>query len=155
MKTPREILLKRHRSVEPKLDRLWADSLAPAVAAVCDRRKTGQECEVGAHRAPLQGNVLFAAGWKLWRELIWPNRHIWAGLGCAWLLIIALNVASYEPKTQVVSKAAPPSREEMRALIEQRQLLAQMIGLVPEPAGRRKSHPSGPRSERAGQILAA
>ena len=138
MKTPREILLKRHQPVEPKLDRLWADSLAPAVAAVCDRRKHGQECEVGAHRAPLQGNVLFTAGGKLWRELIWPSRRIWAGLGCAWLLIIALNVASYEPTPRIASKTAPPSREEMRALIEQRQLLAQMIGPVPEPAGRRK-----------------
>jgi hypothetical protein len=146
MKTPREILLKRHRSVEPRLDRMWADSLAP---------KLRLELSSATAVEPVHQKLLFAVGWKLWRELIWPNRRIWAGLACAWVLIIVLNVASYEPSPQVADKAKPRSREEMRALIEQRQLLAQMIGPVPEPASRRKSHPSGPRSERADEISAA
>ena len=47
MRTPREILLKRHQTVEPKLERMWNESLAPSVAAVCDRRD-------GADTAPLQ-----------------------------------------------------------------------------------------------------
>ena len=146
MKTPREILLNRHRSVEPKFDRLWDNSLAP---------KLRSEPSSASAAETVRQNLLFAAGWKLWRELIWPSRRIWAGLACAWLLIIALNVASYEPSPQVAIKAPPPSREEMRALIEQRQLLAQMIGLMPEPAGRRKSQPSEPRSERADETSAS
>jgi hypothetical protein len=146
MKTPREILVKRHRSAEPRLDRLWADSLAP---------KLRFELSSATAAEPVHQNLLFAAGWKLWRELIWPNRRVWTGLGCAWVLIIVLNVASYEPSPQVAAKAEPPSREELRALIEQRQMLAQMMDPVSGPAGRRKSHPSGPRSERAERISAA
>ena len=116
MKTPREVLLSRHRDIGPKLERMW-----PSVAAVCDRRGSR---EVGAHRAPLQ---------LLWRELIWPCWRVWAGLACAWALIAVLNLASREPTTQVASKAQPPSRAEMQALIEQRRMLAQLIEPTPAP----------------------
>ena len=138
MKSPREILLGRHRDVEPKLERMWA-----SLAAACHRRALR---EGGADRAPLQ---------VLWRELILPSRRIWAGLACTWVVIIVLNVVSYEPSPQLASQAKPPSHEEMRALIEQRQLLAQMIGPMPEPAVRRKSHSTEPRSERTEEISAA
>lgn len=154
MKTPREILLKRHQSVEPKLDRMWAETLAPAVAAVCDRRESGVKRGVGAHRAPLQG-LLFTVGWKLWRELIWPSRRIWAGLAVAWLLILGLNMASSEPAPRVVSKAEPRAGEEVRALIEQRRMLAQLIGSLPETDHTRPSNRPGPRSERGTRISAA
>ena len=146
MKTPREILLKRHQPVEPKLDGLWDDSLAPKLRL---ERTSARET------LPHARNVLLAAGLTLWNELILPCRRVWAGLACAWALIIALNVASYEPTPPVVSNTGPPSREEVRALIEQRQLLAQLIGPMPDPASRRTSHPSGPRSERTEEISAA
>ncbi|MGA2220992.1 MAG: hypothetical protein ABSH21_04285 [Verrucomicrobiia bacterium] len=154
MKTPREILLKRHQSVEPKLDRMWAETLAPAVAAVCNRRESGVKRGVGAHRAPLQG-LLFTVGWKLWRELIWPSRRIWAGLAVAWLLIIGLNMASSEPALQAASKTGPRSGEELRAFIEQRRLLAQLTDALPEPANTRKPNLPGPRSDRGTRISAA
>jgi hypothetical protein len=154
MKKPREILLERHQSAEPKLDRMWADTLAPAVAAVCNRRESGVKRGVGAHRAPLQGLPL-AVGWKLWRELIWPCRRIWVGVACAWVLILGLNMASSERSPRVVSHAEPRSGEELRALIEQRRLLAQLIGPMAEPATRRKSNPPGPRSDRGARISAA
>ena len=140
MKKAREILLKRHQSVEPKLHRVWTRTLAPA-----QRGETKP-----AHRS-----LPLAVGWKLWRELIWPSRRIWASLACAWVLIVALNLASSEPATRVASVVTPPSHEEMRALIEQRQMLAQMIGPMPEPAIKRKSAPLGPRSDRAARIAAA
>lgn len=62
MKTPREFLLKRHRSVEPKLDQMWDKSLAPTVAAAYDLRDS-------------KHNLLFTTVWTLWRELIQPNRE--------------------------------------------------------------------------------
>jgi hypothetical protein len=150
MKTPREILLKRHQSVAAKLDRMWNESLAPTVAAVYDRRESRQGREVGAHRAPLQ-----FVGQKLWRELILPSRRIWAGLACAWVVIVALNLTSSEPAPQVVSKARPPTREEIQALIEQRRMLAQLIGPLSEPANTQKRTSPGPRSERAAQTSVA
>ena len=136
MKTPREVLLSQHRKVEPKLDEMWS-----SVAAVCDRRGPR---EVGAHRAPLQ---------LLWRELIWQCRRVWAGLACAWALIIVLHVASSEPATLVASKSAPRSREEMQALAEQRRMLAQLIEPTAEPSEKHKSELPGPRSEQVSQTL--
>ena len=53
MKTPREILFHRHRSVEPKLDAIRQE----AVAAVTDRRYNGE--------------IIF------WRELILPRPRAW------------------------------------------------------------------------------
>src|SRR5258706_298373 len=119
MKTPREILLKRHRSVETKLDRLWDETLAP---------------ELTKEGVSVRPNVLIAIGWKLWRELVLPSRRIWAGLAGAWVVIAVLNLASCESARQVASNTKPPSREDLRALLEQRQMLAQLIGPLSEPA---------------------
>jgi len=140
MKTPREILLDQHRSAEPKLDRLWHQKLAAALV--------GNTTIVGR-------NAVLAIGWKMWRELIRPSRRIWAGLACAWILIAALNVASSEPTTKVASQAQPPSHEEMRALIEQRRMLAQLIGPLSEPAYIHKRTTPGPHSQRAAQTATA
>jgi hypothetical protein len=140
MKSPREILLKQHRSVEPKLDRIWARTLSP---------------ELRSEGTPTRENVFVAAGWTLWRELIWPSRRIWAGLACAWVAILVLNVAFSEPTTRVANKSEPRSREEMQSLIEQRRMLAQMLDPLSEPSRKRRSNPPGPRSDRVARILTA
>jgi hypothetical protein len=142
MKTPREILLKRHHSVEPKLDQMWNESLAPEL-----RLGRARAREASTDRP----NLFLAAGWKLWRELVLPSRRIWAGLACAWIVIAVLNLASSEPTTEVASQTKPPSGEELRALIEQRQMLAQLIGPLSEPAYTQKRTSPGPHSERAAQ----
>ena len=140
MKTPREILLKRHQTVEPKLDRMWAEKLST---------------ELRSEATPARENVFLAAGWALWRELVLPSRRIWAGLACAWVLIAVLNLASAEPATKAVSQAKPRSGEELRALIEQRRMLAQLIGPLSEPAYTQKRTAPGPRSDRAAQTSVA
>jgi hypothetical protein len=118
MKTPREVLLSQHRHVEPKLNRIWYRSLVPR----------------------LTGNVF-------WRELIWPCRRVWVGLACAWALIIAVHLVSSETATRVAGESVPQSRHEMQALVEQRQMLAQMIEPAAESADKHKSSLPGPRSE--------
>lgn len=140
MKTPREVLLKRHQPVEPKLDRVWDETLAPAL------RQGGDS---------VRSNVLIAIGWKMWRELVLPSRRIWACLAGAWVVIVVLNLASYEPARRVASNIKPPSREDLRALLEQRQMLAQLIGPLSEPVSMRKRTSPGPRSERAAQTSVA
>jgi hypothetical protein len=142
MKTPREILLKLHRSVEPKLDQMWNESLAPELQS---GRAHAREAST------VRPNLFLAAGWKLWRELVLPSRRIWAGLACAWVVIAVLNLASSEPTTEVVSQTKPRSSEELRALIEQRQMLAQLIGPLSEPAYTQRRTAPGPRSDRAVQ----
>lgn len=140
MKTPREILLKRYQSAEPKLDRMWAENLAP---------------ELRSEAAPAGKTVFLAVCWTLWRELVLPSRRIWAGLACAWLFIAVLNLAFSEPATKVVNQSKPPSGEELRALIEQRRMLAQLIGPLSEPAYTLKRTAPGPRSDRVAQTSAA
>ena len=129
MKTPREVLLSQHRNVEPKLDRMWRATLRRGL-------RNGADATERVPPAKL-----------LWRELIWPCRRIWAGLACAWALIIAVDLASSEPAARATVKVAPPSREEMQALVEQRRMLAQLIGPLPAPESKRKSVSPGPRSE--------
>jgi hypothetical protein len=140
MKTPRDILLGRNKSAEPKLDRMWNETLAP---------------QLSRDRATVHPELFFAVGWKLWRELVLPSRRIWAGLACAWVLIAGLNLASAEPATKVASQSKPPSGEELRALVEQRQMLAQLIGPPAEPSYPQKPTAPGPRSDRAAQTSAA
>lgn len=139
MKTPREFLLNRYKSAESKLDRMWNEKLAP---------------EVRMERASVHPNLLVAIGWKLWRELVLPSRRIWAGLACAWIVIAVVTLASSESVTKVVSHAKPPSHEQMRALVEQRRMLAQLIGPLSEPANLRKPTAPGPHSERTPQTAA-
>ena len=83
MRTPREILLARHRAAEPKLDAIRQ----AAVAATDDRRPPAQAW-----------SGLTSAGWQLvmalWRELILPSRRIWTGLAAVWIILIIVNVSS-------------------------------------------------------------
>lgn len=140
MRTPREILLRRHKAVEPRLGRMWSEALAPILTKEGDA---------------VRPNVLIAIGWKMWRELILPSRRIWAGLACAWVAIAVVNLASSKAPTKVVIQTKPPSHEEMRALTEQRRMLAQLIGPPSEPANAHKRTSPGPRSERTVQISTA
>jgi len=137
MKTPREVLLKKHEAVEGKLDQMWRATL---------RRGLGGRADATERIPPIA---------KLWRELIWPCRRVWAGLACAWVLIAVLNLASAEPEPRSFGKTAPPSHEEIRALVEQRRMLAQLIGEEPKPTEKQRTDSSGPRSERMSKLVAA
>jgi hypothetical protein len=146
VKTPREILLLRHQAVEPKLDRIRTEVLSAELRP---------KASLTARTKLTEPNLTFVIVQTLWRELIWPCRSVWAGVACAWLLIIGLNMASFDRASQVVSKTEPRSGEELRAFIEQRQLLAQLTDALPEPANTRKPDPPGPRSDRTTRISAA
>ena len=140
MKPLRDILLNRHRSVEPKLDRMWNETLAP---------------ELRGEPAPERRNVLLAVGLKLWGELIWPSRRVWAGLACVWVLLIAWNLASSDTTQRVASRTEPPTGMEFQALIEQRRMLAQLIEPTSEPSDKRRRSLPGPRSDRPVGVFAA
>ena len=150
MKTPRDVLLNRHRAVEPKLERMWP-SVAVAAHQVTSEilRQAQDDRHLGLNRWS-SGVVRM-----LWQELIVPSRGIWAGVACAWVVIGVLNMAFSEPTTkEVANRAKPPSQEEMRVLIEQRRMLAQLIGPLSEPAYTQKRATPGPHSERAAQTAA-
>lgn len=132
MKTPREILLARHRAAEPKLDVLRR-------AALGDLRQRET-------RLVPRTNFFTQLA-----EFLRLPRPALAGLALAWLVIVLLNVAS--PEVASVSSAAPAqmvqrpaaTREELR---EQKRLFTELVGgglphdtEAPRPAPR-------PRSER-------
>jgi hypothetical protein len=90
------------------------------------------------------GAVLTRQPW--WREWLWPSPAAWATLGCAWLVIIALNLAA-RPSAQETAKRTPATSSDIAvAFAEQRRLLAELTGLE---SVRRRAQPvePGPHSE--------
>jgi hypothetical protein len=116
MKTPREILLARHRAAEPKLDAIRATALAEANTNPAARRS-------GTHRPSAKP---LAIGLMLWRELILPSRRIWSGLAATWILIALVNLAQSKSPVGVTAKAA--TRSEMAAnYVAQQKMLGELL----------------------------
>jgi hypothetical protein len=104
-------------------------------------------------RSPLKvQEILSFLAMKLWQELFWPCRRVWIGLGAAWLVILALNLAAGQAPKLAVNKTARPSRETLMAVREQRQLLIQLLdsgvsASTPPPTSVR------PRGELRGTVM--
>ena len=139
MKTPRELLLAQHQAVAPKLDRL--------------RERVVDAAEPS--RMPRQPRrARFAEAWS---EFFRIPRIAWAGLAAAWVVIIALNVASSEtppPKNRYAKAAPPRSPEMLQALREQRQLFAELVGSAPAPDAEAQRFVPRPRSEKQVALIA-
>jgi hypothetical protein len=126
MKTPREILLERHRAAQPKLDAVRRAALATV--------KNAPESPRISLRQWLQ-------------SLRW---HV-VGLGAAWLFILFLRLDTNRvPGTMAAIPPAkiPPSQVIMASLRENRRQLLEMME-ANLPAGKPPElFPAGPRSER-------
>ena len=119
MKTPREILLAQHRATEPRLDEL---------------RRTVVANELRHQNAKAQNRMtsLWAAFREvpnaLWRELVFPCRHIGAGLAAIWILIAAINISLGDHSPAPIKKSSNPAktmafrdrREWLNVLLEDR-----------------------------------
>ena len=116
MKTPREILLARHRAVEPRLDAIRREVLAEKVTPAC-----------------AGGSGALAAVWLnwpvvLWRELVWPCRRTWATLAAVWIALLIFNVSQRDKAELAALKLPPPSAKAIMAWRQQEKLLAELIG---------------------------
>ena len=113
MKTPREILIARHRAAGLKLD-----AIRRAVVSDLNNQETKE-----------QSSDSFLAAWFLrcsktfWQELILPSRRTWSGLAAVWLLIIAVNVAERDRSHAGTSSAAPA----IMSFKEQQKILNELI----------------------------
>jgi hypothetical protein len=143
MKTPREILLRRHQAAESKLDAIRNEVVAEHVAA-------GDGEKLPARTTASPAVVVM----KLWQELVWPSRRIWAGIAAVWVVIIALRMT--EPGTAVQATAGFAPQTMVAVLSEQRRELAQLLGenSVPQPALPPQPLPQRPRSERRANAVA-
>ena len=63
--------------------------------------------------------------------LLWPCPQAWAGLVAIWIVILALNFSSNEPKPKF-AKSEPPSRDFLLAMKEQRRLYLELVGTSPD-----------------------
>src|SRR5689334_17355107 len=113
MKTPREILFERHRQAEPRLNKVRRQALAELTAA---------RSEAGLRQSRSEGLLK-----KIWLELIWPSRRAWAGMATLWLALLAVNFGMKATATSSTAGRSARSGELVRALEEQRRLLAELL----------------------------
>jgi len=144
MKTPRELILQRHQSVEPKLEAIRGEDLA-----ACARATAAQP----SRQLDPSFSLTFVA-MKFWQESIRPWRRLWAGMAAIWLVLLALNLATRETPKMAGHQTAPPDPEFLAALREQQRLMRQWLEpIAPPPAATPKI--PGPRSERPQTIVLA
>jgi hypothetical protein len=145
MKTPRGILLERHRQAEAKLDAVRRNALATLPAAEA----------AGALRAARSGALLLRAALsKAWLELICPCRRAWAGMAALWLALAAANLGMKAAFPTGPALASAPARELGQALEEQRRLLAELLPPVQPPAIQPARPSRRSRSERPAMLKA-
>src|ERR1700728_1434056 len=132
MKTPREILLARHRAVETELDAIRSE-----VVAQCHEER----------RVAVTKSVLTYLPLLLWRELIFPSRRTWAGNAAAGVLILVVNFSLRDPGQGGAAKVTAP---EMMSFQEQQKLVNELLAdrSLPDDVDRPKTFTPRPRSER-------
>ncbi len=140
MKTPREVLFERHCSAERKLDGLRAQVVSTIARA---------------GRAPVAERAgAFVVLWpvrciqKLWLELVWPARRIWAGFAFVWIALVALNLATADHSGAVQAKAGASTATMFLTWNEQQKILSELLA-EPSPRVAEKPKPvkPQPRSE--------
>lgn len=112
MKSPRDLLLERHRDQSPALDRLRERVISQEVAA--SRPCAQQEVAPG----------WFAAlhTWLNWRLAAW------SGFAAVWCVILGLNLAAQtETETSVTTRTPVNSREFLVGMQENRAQLAALL----------------------------
>jgi hypothetical protein len=133
MKTPRELILEKHRNAETRLAAIRPEDLAAAARSAITAAPIegeGRLSAVASAEAEDEG-----AGWLLsiarnfWRESIMPWHRVWMGMAAVWLGILALNFASHDAPQMAAAKApATDSRVVLAAWRERRQMFAQLLG---------------------------
>ena len=152
MKTPRDILLNRHGSMEPKLD-------AARFNAVKKLEPRAVAPTAGTAGFNVMDALLFFPK-KLWMELVFPARRIWSGVAAVWMLIFALDFAASDehPPRMASHESTPSGAEVMTAFNERQRMVRELIGngtgFDPEPAERPRYVPR-PSSEMTTRIRLA
>ena len=141
MKTPRDLLLKRHHAAGPKLDRIRHEVLNRELrAAVVSETR----------RAEAAG---FPWHWLTFirREVLQPFRWHLAGMSTAWLITVFLNL---DPATEVgIARTDGPSpRQILASLRENRRQITELTG-PPVQAGEAIPAPRMPAPRRRSESV--
>ena len=147
MKTPREILLKRHAPAQTRLDaireQVVKEQFMPGSAPErADMLESPSEIRP---RNELWGEL----GRQVWRELIWPCRRAWCSLGAVWVAILTLNSLTTEPDPASNRDSLLQVQSLLRFMREQHRLAAELSESFPTSAAAEPSLVPGPRSDRS------
>ncbi len=146
MKTPRDILLERHRTTETKLDAIRREVMAAQL--------NNQETKEQSQQSSFVSWFLCCSN-KFWLELILPSRRIWAGLAAVWVLMIAVNVSLRDRSPGMAMKSAP-GPAMILSFQQQERMLSELIGPNETPVAKPAAPlEPRPRSEWRIEILTA
>lgn len=134
MRTPREVLLRRHQDADARLDeirnRVLAEELRNRVAVPVDN-----------------GGTMWSGGaqlaLKLWNELFWSCRRAWLVLGVAWVVIFAVNMTGPDDSTNRWAAGGHGGGDIWALLVERQRLSAELMDSTPQ----RPVVPPRPRSD--------
>jgi len=103
MKSPRDILLKKHEGAEARLNQLARAVVQQTVPQ------------------PLAPHARLR-----WTDWLWPSPVGWGAVAAAWLVVIGFNIASRDPAPQnhALTKRSP---EMMQAWREQRRMFVELV----------------------------
>jgi hypothetical protein len=100
MKTPRDILLQRHKAIEPKLDAIRRHTLA------------------SLERPGIVDSL---------REFVFALRWHLAGLSAVWIAVLLLNIASAPDSRVVIARGKTPTAQVLlEALLKNRRELLEL-----------------------------
>jgi len=133
MKTPRELLLNRHRAAQSELNAIRREMLASME-------------KVAPERSPMTlRDVLRSLRWHL------------AGMSAIWLFVLFLHLDTGRSPQMMAAilPAKTPRQFIMVSVRENRRQLAEMMDVQPSENEHRGLFPPKPRSERRAEILGA
>src|SRR5688572_25126371 len=133
MKTPREILWQRHRSIEPKLDAVRQKALASLTPARTHSSRAALLRSLFARyiKAPRQRRPtrdLYGPSGRGLREMLLSFRWHLAGMSAAWILVAVLNIDHSASPVAAMDKERIPSPQQFLAAIrENRRQIAELL----------------------------
>ena len=136
MKTPREILLERHRAIEQKLHEIREKIVSLEIAAA-----------QGGVEQRGRGCASSGVASNMWRGVIWRCRLAWIGMAAMWVGLWMVNRQMESTPVTMVSARSRPTSEAVRGFAEQQRLLVELLQpTAPAPAEPARQRPQ-PRSE--------
>jgi len=152
MRTPREILLERHQAANAKLDEARHKALAQLKNEGFGVRQEAERHATTPTRSDVSKAVspsrFAAAVQALWRELVLPRPHAWAGVAAIWIVILALKLSTHDGPPVAVKKTLL-SPQVVAELKQQNAFFAELAGLPQLPeASPPNAVPPRPRSAR-------